>query len=64
LAAAVALAEGLTRKFQARVEDDGIWTAEHDALLEQYSITAEDINSAGEKLNAARPEIEAMFSSH
>jgi HD-like signal output (HDOD) protein len=62
LVAAVALAEGLTRKFKARVEDDGIWTAEHDALLKHYSITDEDVNAVGEKLNAARPEIEAMFS--
>ena len=64
LVAAVTLAEGLTRKFMARGEDDGIWTAEHDALLKQYSLTANDVIAAGEKLNAARPEIEAMFSTH
>ncbi|NTW58375.1 MAG: HDOD domain-containing protein [Nitrospirae bacterium] len=63
LVAAVALAEGLTRKFTARAENDGIWTAEHDALLKQYSIAPEEITAIGEKLNEARPEIEAMFTS-
>ena len=63
LVAVVSLAEALSRKFSPRPEDDGIWTADHDALVKQYSITKEDMNAAGEKLNAARAEIEGMFSS-
>jgi putative nucleotidyltransferase with HDIG domain len=59
--AIVSLAEALSRGFSPRIEDDGIWTAEHDALLLEFSLTAEDVRSAGEKLLSARTEIESMF---
>jgi HD-like signal output (HDOD) protein len=59
----VALAEALSRKFSPRAEDDGIWSAEHDAIVRHYSITDEDMNAAGAKLIVARSEIEAMFTS-
>jgi HD-like signal output (HDOD) protein len=61
--AAVALAEAMTLTFKVRPEDDGIWTGELDAILEQFSLTEKVISEVGEKLNAARPEIESMFSS-
>ena len=61
LVATVALAEALTWTFKARPEDDGVWTSEHDALLEEFSLTDKEINSAGAHLDAARPEIESIF---
>lgn len=63
LVATVALAEALTWTFKARPEDDGIWTTEHDALLEEFSLSEKEINSARAHLDAARPEIESIFTS-
>jgi putative nucleotidyltransferase with HDIG domain len=63
LVATIALAEALTWTFKARPEDDGIWTAEHDALLDEFSLTDKEISSAGAHLDAARPEIESIFTS-
>jgi putative nucleotidyltransferase with HDIG domain len=62
LVATVALAEALSRKISPRTEDDGIWSPEHDSLMQQYSLTSDDVNAAGDKLKAALPEIEGMFS--
>lgn len=59
----IALADALSRKFAPRFENDGIWTAEHDALLAAYNITDQDVQAIGEKLSAAHPEIESMFTS-
>jgi len=59
----VALAEAMTEVLKTRVEDDGQWTTEIDAVLQQLSIAEEEISAAGEKLKAARPEIESIFSS-
>jgi hypothetical protein len=59
----VALAEAMTQVLKVRVEDDGQWTTEIDAVLQQLSIAEEEISAAGEKLKAARPEIESIFSS-
>jgi putative nucleotidyltransferase with HDIG domain len=61
LVGTIALAEALTWTFKTRPEDDGIWTTEHDALLEEFSLTEKEINSAGAHLDAARPEIESIF---
>jgi len=61
LVAVIALAEGLSRKFSPRREDDGIWTAQLDALIQQFSLSDEDLNTVGAKLVAARPEIESIF---
>jgi hypothetical protein len=63
LVATVALAEALTWTFKARPEDDGTWTLEHDALLDEFSLTEKEINSAGARLDTARPEIELIFTS-
>lgn len=59
--AVTALAEALSRGFSPRVEDDGIWITEHDALLLEFSITQDQIRAAGDQLAAASPEIAAMF---
>jgi HD-like signal output (HDOD) protein len=59
--AVVALAEGLAGRFNPRPEGDSIWTPALDAIVKQYSITEEDIKGVGEKLAAAMPEIEQVF---
>ena len=61
LVAITALADALSRKFSPRFENDGIWTAEHDALVAAYGLTDPDILSIEQKLTAAKPEIESMF---
>ena len=58
---AVALAEALSRRFSPRVEDDGIWTSEHDTILKEFSISQEDIDNLGNRLIKAAPEIESFF---
>ncbi len=57
----VSLAEVFTRMFRPRVEDDGIWTPEHNAILLEFSLSAEDIRSIGERFGAAQSDIEQFF---
>ena len=58
----VSLAEAVSRMYNPGVENDGIWTEEHDMLLIEYSLTDDDIFFFGERLCAAKPEIEKFFS--
>jgi putative nucleotidyltransferase with HDIG domain len=57
----VSLAEALTRMFNPRVEDDGIWTAEHDAILLEFSLSESDLQNIGGQFREARSEIEKFF---
>jgi putative nucleotidyltransferase with HDIG domain len=59
----VSLAEVISNMYSPKKENDGIWNAEHEALLLEYSLTDDDIFSVGEKLCAARHEIEQFFNS-
>jgi len=59
----VALAEALSRKLSPRIEDDGIWTREHDAILLEFGLSETAILQLGEKFNEAKSEIESFFSS-
>lgn len=59
----VSLSEALTRMFGPRVEDDGIWTPEHDAILLEFSLSQNDLRNIGGKFMAARAGIESFFSS-
>jgi HD-like signal output (HDOD) protein len=59
----VSLAEALSRSISPRIEDDGIWTREHDAILLELSLTQDDIGSFTEKFAAVRPEIKSFFPS-
>lgn len=61
MVAAVSLAEALSRRFSPRIEDDGIWTMEHDALLLEFSLTEQGLHNIGNKLSDAKPEIEGIF---
>ncbi len=58
----IALAEGLSRQFSPRIEDDGIWTEELSAILLELSIKDEERRFISERINAARTEIERFFS--
>jgi HD-like signal output (HDOD) protein len=59
----VSLAEALSRMYSPRVEDDGLWTAEHDALLLELGIDSKELAVIGEKLYGARIEAENFFAS-
>lgn len=56
-----ALAEGLSRQFSPRIEDDGMWTDELSAILLELSIKEEERRFISERLNAARHDIERFF---
>jgi len=58
----VALAEALSRKLSPRIEDDGIWTREHDAILLEFSLTDQHLETLTSKFEEARPGIESFFS--
>ncbi|HET6514397.1 MAG TPA: HDOD domain-containing protein [Thermodesulfovibrionales bacterium] len=57
----VSLAEVLARRFSPRLEDDGIWTEEHDAILLEFELIDEQIASIAGRFCCARPEIERFF---
>lgn len=59
----VALAEALTRMYTPRVEDDGIWTREHDAILLEFSLSRDDLQTVGATLLSLQKGIESFFSS-
>lgn len=61
LVCAVSLAEALSRRFSPRVEDDGIWTREHDAILLEFSLSNADLSRLGERFKAAEQEIAYLF---
>jgi putative nucleotidyltransferase with HDIG domain len=62
IASVVSRAEALARMFKPRVEDDGIWTREHDAILLEFSLTHEELQAIGADFLAAAPGIESIFS--
>jgi putative nucleotidyltransferase with HDIG domain len=59
----VALAEALSRRFSPLLEDDGLWTIEHDALLLELGIESKELAVIGGKLYGARKEAETFFAS-
>lgn len=59
----ISLAEVLSQRFNPQAENDGKWTEEHDMLLLEYSLTDDDILSAGERFCAEKPEIDQFFAS-
>lgn len=63
LVSLVSLAEAFTRMFNPRVEDDGIWTQEHNAILLEFSLTKDELRTINERFNAARDDIEKFFAS-
>lgn len=59
----VALAEALSRMICPRLEDDGLWTGEHDALLLELGIDNEELTQVGKSLYGSKIEIERFFNS-
>ena len=59
----VALAEAMSRMYNPRIEDDGLWSPEHNALLLEFGIERKELTDIGEKLFAARIEAENFFAS-
>jgi putative nucleotidyltransferase with HDIG domain len=57
----VSLSEALSRMFDPRLEDDGLWTQEHDALLLELGIDPGALTFVGKRLVLARKEAEAFF---
>jgi HD-like signal output (HDOD) protein len=58
----ISLAEALSRQISPRIEDDGIWTREHDAILLELSLTQNDISAFAERFAEVKPEIDDFFS--
>ncbi len=47
----VSLAEALSRRYSPKIEDDGIWTGEHDAILLELSLNNDDLDEIGVRLS-------------
>ncbi|HMK65346.1 MAG TPA: HDOD domain-containing protein [Thermodesulfobacteriota bacterium] len=58
----VSLAEALSRTFCPRIEDDGIWSNEHDAILLELGLDDFELDSIRGKLALAREGINGFFS--
>ncbi len=56
-----ALAEALSRRFSPKIEDDGIWTQEHDAIMLEFEFNEEHVISIGQRLGSLRHEIDNFF---
>jgi putative nucleotidyltransferase with HDIG domain len=59
--AIVSLAEALSRRFSPRIEDDGLWTSEHDAIILELELSDDDLSSIEQKLGSIKREIERFF---
>ncbi len=57
----VSIGEALSRRFSPRIEDDGIWTKEHDAILLEYSLNDTDFSVISERFYGVKGEIESFF---
>jgi len=57
LASALSISEALSRRFSPKIEDDGIWTEEHDALLLELSLTNKDVGEMEDRLNEEAAEL-------
>ncbi len=58
-----AIAEGFSRQYSPRIEDDGIWTEELSAAILELSIKEEEKRFIAERLYSARSDINRFFSS-
>lgn len=63
LVSLVSLAEAFSRMFSPRVEDDGIWTQEHNAILLEFALTKDDLHAISDRFSAAQNDIEKFFAS-
>jgi HD-like signal output (HDOD) protein len=59
----VSLAEALSRMISPRIEDDGLWTKEHDATLLELGIHDNQLAAVGRNLYGSKLEVERFFNS-
>jgi hypothetical protein len=59
----VSLAEAMCRMLSPRIEDDGLWTEEHDVILLELGMDSKELAVVGEKLYGSRNEAEKFFGS-
>lgn len=59
--AIVSLAEALSRRFSPRIEDDGLWSSEHDAIMLELELRDDDLLSIEQKLGSIKRDIERFF---
>jgi putative nucleotidyltransferase with HDIG domain len=57
----VSLAEALSRSFDPRIEDDGLWKEEHDAILLELGINRFELSSVRSRLALAREGVNGYF---
>lgn len=57
----VSLAEGLSRMLDPRIEEDGLWNKEHDAILLELGIENQALLSVGGQVALARKETDQFF---
>jgi len=57
----ISLAEALSRRYSPKIEDDGIWTEEHDAILLELGLTNEDLEEIGNRLFTEEAEIQGFL---
>jgi len=55
------LAEALSRRFSPRIEDDGIWTAEHDTIMLEFSLTEEYMSQLAQRLTGLKYEVDSFL---
>jgi putative nucleotidyltransferase with HDIG domain len=59
----ISLAEALSRMVSPRIEDDGLWTKEHDATLLELGINDSQLAVVGKNLYGSKLEVERFFNS-
>jgi putative nucleotidyltransferase with HDIG domain len=59
----VSLAEALSRMVSPRIEDDGLWTKEHDATLLELGINDGEMTVVSKNLYGSKLEVERFFNS-
>ncbi len=59
----VSLSEALSRMFDPRIEDDGLWTEEHNAILLELGLDNSQLTVIGQKSVLSRKETERFFNS-
>jgi putative nucleotidyltransferase with HDIG domain len=59
----VSLAEALSRMVSPRIEDDGLWTKEHDATLLELGLDNGQLAVVGKTLYGSKLEVERFFNS-
>lgn len=62
-ASIISLAEAMSRMYSPRIEDDGLWTGEHDAILLELGINSTELALVGNKLYGSKKEAEHFFCS-